>query len=224
MTSRFGRRPYASSICVLAGFSTPVVVIGTKAYVGGKSLEGSGGKEPDFLLKNEITTHVLIVEIKTPVTELLGKSPYRPPDVYAVSRDVAGAVVQIGRYKDEFLANYGNLKLKAEEPFLLADPRCLVVIGCTDQLDNRPKRDSFEQFRRGLRSTELITFDELFGKSRCYFGCLKAGSKDATVLHRKSIDSPQDGGGKLSSPNRSPVAPVLVFVRKRGPMVRSSDN
>lgn len=145
-------------------FSTPVVVFGTKAYVGGKSLEGAGGKEPDFLLKNELTTHVLIVEIKTPATDLLGKAPYRPPDVYAVSREVAGAVGQIGRYKDEFLGNYANLHLKSDEAFQLADPRCLLVIGCTDQLTDRARRDSFEHFRRGQRGTEIITFDELFRK------------------------------------------------------------
>lgn len=157
-------------------FSTPVVVFGTKAYVGGKSIEGSGGKEPDFLLKNELTTHLLIVEIKTPMTDLLGKSPYRAPDVYAVSRDAAGAVVQIGRYKDEFLTNYGNLHLKSEEKFLLADPRCLVVIGCSDQLDDRAKKDSFEHFRRGLRGTEMITFDELFRKVEVLLALLEGGA------------------------------------------------
>ena len=145
-------------------FSTPVVVFGTKAYVGGKNLEGAGGKEPDFLLKNELTSHVLIVEIKTPETPLLGQSVYRPPDVFAVSRDVSGAVGQIGRYKDEFLRHYSDLYLKSEGQFLLADPRCLVVVGSTGQLDTVAKKDSFEFFRRGQRGTEIITFDELFRK------------------------------------------------------------
>lgn len=145
-------------------FSTPVVVFGTKAYVGGKNLEGAGGKEPDFLLKNELTSHVLIVEIKTPETPLLGQSAYRPPDVFAVSRDVSGAVGQIGRYKDEFLRHYSDLYLKSEGKFLLADPRCLVVVGSTGQLDTVAKKDSFEFFRRGQRGTEIITFDELFRK------------------------------------------------------------
>jgi len=35
-------------------------------------------------------SHVLIVEIKTPATNLLRKSAYRKPDVFAVSRDVCG--------------------------------------------------------------------------------------------------------------------------------------
>jgi len=145
-------------------FSTPVVVFGLKAYVGGKSVEGAGGKEPDFLLKNEVTSHLLIVEIKTPETELLGKAPYRPPNVFAASRELAGAVTQVARYKDTFLQNYGNLRVETDEPFRLADPRCLVVIGKTCQLDAEGKKQSFEYFRRSLRGTEIITFDELFRK------------------------------------------------------------
>lgn len=146
-------------------FSCPVTVFGEKMYVGGKSVQGGGGKEPDFLLQNILTSHVLIVEIKTPETKLLGKSPYRAPNVYAASRDVVGAVTQIARYKDTFLHNYGNLRNETEEAFRLADPKCLVVVGNTAQLDSDAKRESFEFFRRGLRSTEIITFDELFKKT-----------------------------------------------------------
>jgi len=145
-------------------FSTPVVMFGSKVYVGGKSVEGAGGKEPDFLLKNEVTNHLLIVEIKTPESELLSKTPYRPPNVFAATRELAGSVTQVARYKDTFLHNYGNLRNETEEPFRLVDPKCLVVIGNTAQLDAEGKRDSFEHFRRALRGTEIITFDELFRK------------------------------------------------------------
>lgn len=145
-------------------FSTPVVVFGAKMYVGGKSIEGVGGKEPDFLLKNELTSHLLLVEIKTPETELVFKTPYRPPNVFAASRDLAGAVTQVARYKDTFLHNYGNLRIETVEPFRLVDPKCLVVIGNTAQLDTEGKKESFEHFRRALRGTEIVTFDELFRK------------------------------------------------------------
>ena len=167
-------------------FSTPVVVFGSKAYVGGKSLDGTGGKEPDFLLKNEITSHVLIVEIKTPETPLLGSSPYCPPDVYAVSRDVCGSVSQIGRYKDEFLENYSKRYRKAMEKFLLADPRCLVVVGNSTYLDSDPKKDSFEYFRRGLRGTEIITFDELFRKVQVLLDLLEGRTKAASTANPAS--------------------------------------
>jgi len=40
----------------------------------------------------------------------------------------------------------------------------LVVIGNTGELDTEGKLGSFELFRRALRGTEIITFDELFRK------------------------------------------------------------
>ena len=81
-----------------------------------------------------------------------------------IANTFAGAVTQVARYKDTFLHNYGNLRIETDEPFRLADPRCLVVIGNTAQLDCEGKTDSFEHFRRALRGTEIITFDELFRK------------------------------------------------------------
>lgn len=145
-------------------FSAPVVVLQGKAYVGGKNLEGLGGKEPDYILKNAVTEHALLVEIKTPATQLMLGKPYRPPDVYAVSKEVSGAVTQIAKYKDEFLKNFHALYHKAGEKFGLADPQCLVIIGHSDQLADAARKDSFELFRRNLRHTEVLTFDELFHK------------------------------------------------------------
>jgi hypothetical protein len=80
-------------------FSTPVILFKGKAFVGGKGIDNQGGKYPDFLLKNTSTNNVLIIEIKTPETAVLG-SLYRPPNVYGPSPELSGAVVQSARYKD----------------------------------------------------------------------------------------------------------------------------
>jgi hypothetical protein len=98
------------------------------------------------------------------MTQLMLETPYRPPDVYAVSKEVSGAVTQIAKYKDEFLKNFHALYHKAKEKFGLADPQCLVIIGHSDQLADAAKKDSFELFRRNLRHTEVLTFDVLFHK------------------------------------------------------------
>jgi hypothetical protein len=123
-----------------------------------------GGKEPDYILKNVVTEHALLVEIKTPATQLLLATPYRPPDLYTVSREVSGAVTQVAKYKDEFLKNFHALYHKADEKFQLVEPQCLVIIGHAEQLNNSHKKDSFELFRRNLRHTEVRTFDEVFQK------------------------------------------------------------
>lgn len=148
-------------------FSSPVVVIGEKAHVGGKNINNKGGKQTDFFLKSATTNHVLLVEIKTPVTELLDNSAYRQ-NVFAPSRELSGSVTQIGSYKLKLSKEFDSLRTETldttGENIRLVEPRCLVIIGNTSQLDTAAKVDSFEMFRRGLRNTDVITFDELFCK------------------------------------------------------------
>lgn len=158
-------------------FSFPVVVLRGKAYIGGKGIQGSGGKEADYLLQNVISLHALIVEIKTPATPLLLASPYRVPDIFAVTKDVSGAVVQVAKYKDKFLKQFYALTQESTEDFRVADPPCLLIVGHSSQLDSNAKRDSFEFFRRGQRVLEIITFDELFKKIEVLLSLLE-GSGD----------------------------------------------
>ena len=158
-------------------FSFPVVVLRGKAYIGGKGIQGSGGKEADYLLQNAISLHALIVEIKTPATPLLLASPYRPPDIFAITKNVSGAVVQVSKYKDKFLETVLRAGPRSAEEFRVADPPCLLIVGHSSQLDSDPKRDSFELFRRGQRVLEIITFDELFKKIELLLSLLE-GSGD----------------------------------------------
>ena len=148
-------------------FSSPVVMIGEKAHVGGKNVNNKGGKQTDFLLKSAKTDHLLLVEIKTPVTELLDNSAYRQ-NVFAPSKELGGSVTQVGSYKLKLSKEFDSLRTETEdsigEKIRLVEPRCLVIIGDTSQLDTPSKMDSFEMFRRGLRNTDVITFDELFTK------------------------------------------------------------
>ena len=148
-------------------FSTPVVIIGEKAHVGGKNINNKGGKQTDFLLKSALTDHVLIVEIKTPATTLLQGYPYRN-NVFAPSMELSGSVAQIGSHKLKLSKEFDPLRSETldttGETIRYAEPKCLVIIGDTAQLDTSAKQDSFELFRRGLRNTEVITFDELFHK------------------------------------------------------------
>ena len=148
-------------------FSTPVVVIGEKAHVGGKSLSNKGGKQVDFLLKNALTSHLLLVEIKTPVTALLDFKEYRR-NVFAPSRDLSGSIAQIGSYKLTLSKEFDSIRSatldSTGETIRYVEPQCLVIIGKITELDTPAKRDSFELYRRGLNSTQVITFDELFQK------------------------------------------------------------
>ena len=156
------------SFVLSQAFSSPVILIQKEAYVGGKSIHNKGGKVTDFLMKNPVTDHVLIVEIKTPVTLLLEKSEYRQ-DVYAPSKELGGVLTQVAMQRQELCHNFNALRIATEdatkESIRLAEPKCLVVVGHTDELDSASKKDSFELFRRELRQIEIVTFDELFKKA-----------------------------------------------------------
>lgn len=155
------------SFVLSQAFSSPVILIQKEAYLGGKSIHNKGGKVTDFLLKNALTDHVLVVEIKTPETALLEKSEYRT-GVYAPSKELGGVVTQAAKQRQELCENFAALRTATEdttgEKIRLAEPRCLVIAGNTSQLDSAVKRDSFELFRRELHHIEVVTFDELFKK------------------------------------------------------------
>lgn len=153
-------------------FSFPAVVVDDEAYVGGKSIQNRGGRVVDFLLANELTHNSALVEIKTPQTELLS-SEYRT-DVYNISQELSGALVQIANYKDSLSKDFFRLAQESNQEFESFDPNCLLIAGNTQaQLDSRSKTKSFELFRRGLSGVEVITYDELFRKVKTMIDLLE---------------------------------------------------
>lgn len=155
------------SFVLSQAFSSPVILIQQEAYLGGKSIHNKGGKVTDFVLKNLLTDHILIVEIKTPATALLENTEYRQ-GVFAPSKELGGVVTQASKQRQELGQNFNALRTATEdstkESIRLAEPKCLVIVGNTNQLDSAAKEDSFELFRRELRHIDVVTFDELFSK------------------------------------------------------------
>ena len=146
-------------------FHVPIFVIKSKAYMGGKNALNKGRGVVDFLIKNNITNSVGLVEIKTPKTDLL-TTEYRN-GIYNVSSELSGAVMQVLNNR-EFLAKERNALLSGDaieaEAF---DPKCVVIIGhAKNELKDRNKLKSFELFRRQLSDVEVITYDELFNRTK----------------------------------------------------------
>lgn len=142
-------------------FSYPVVIVNDKAYVGGKSIENTGGNVVDFLAKNEISNNAILIEIKTPTSKLLG-SKYRQ-GTYSISGDLSGGVVQVSNYKYNLVSEYNSLRQGSD--FEAFDPECLLIIGNhQSELDDNQKSKSFHLFRSNLKGVQVITFDELFSK------------------------------------------------------------
>ena len=144
-------------------FSFPVVVLRGQAYLGGKSMDNTGGNLVDFLLRNNLSQNTVLIEIKTPKTKLLG-TEYR--QVYSISKDLSGAIIQISSYKDSLLKSYATLVMEQRDlNFRLFNPRCVVIAGTLgNEITDDTKRKAFELFRNDLRDVWVITYDELFEK------------------------------------------------------------
>lgn len=150
-------------------FAFPVVLIKSKAYVGGKGIENTGGNVVDFLMQNPLTSNIALVEIKTPTAKLTG-STYRN-GICSIGKDVVGGVMQLCEYKASLLYNIQQLGSESDTRFSAFDPKCLLIVGmvsgCEDASDEsktRERRKSFELFRNQLNGVQVVTFDELFDK------------------------------------------------------------
>lgn len=143
-------------------FSYPVILFKDKAYVGGKSIENKGGNIVDFIFKNGFSDNLLVVEIKTPTTNLMG-SHYRD-NAYCISTDLGGSKVQVLKYKDNLQKNYYALRQESDKTFQVFNPKCMVIIGKIVNGLNEEQKTSFELYRSDSRQVEIVTFDELFQK------------------------------------------------------------
>ncbi len=149
-------------------FSFPVTIFQKQAYVGGKGVSNRGGNVTDFLMQNPVSENVLLVEIKTPESKLLGSS-YRET-VYSINNDLTGAIIQVSIQRDSLLKEYTRLACEGrdnnEREFQALHPHCLVIAGNLEKeiKSSSKKRKSFELFRSGLKDVQIITYDELFYK------------------------------------------------------------
>lgn len=157
----FDENPYILSQV----FSAPVIFIQDKAYVGGMSIDGKEAKFVDFLYANESSNDVLLIEIKTPETQMLSKRPYRN-GVYNPSKEMSGSVLQALNYRRTLVSDIKNLASKSSHNLEMFSPKCVVIMGNAEkELDTQEKRNSFELFRTNLKDVEIITYDELFKKA-----------------------------------------------------------
>lgn len=153
-------------------YSWPVTIVQEKAYVGGKTVQNRGGGIVDFLVQNELTKNAALVEIKTPNTPLLEQRFYRD-GVWPPSTDLSGAVVQVLSYRDRLLKEYRSLSSGQTKLFEAFEPSCTVIIGIVAGLDEA-QRSSFELFRSQVGAVSVVTFDELFEKTRRVIGAMRA--------------------------------------------------
>lgn len=152
----FSARPWIFALL----FAEPIVILKSKMYVGGTNASAKGGKTVDYGFINKQTMNTALLELKTPVTELLGPE-YR--GLFPPSQELSGATVQVQNYKYEL---HKNLRSVAEdfEDFDVVNIPTYVLIGNSESLDTQIKRRSFELNRKDRQNTIILTYSEVFEK------------------------------------------------------------
>lgn len=136
------------------------------------------GKRADGLMKTRgIINALCFVEIKTHETKLLDTSAYRP-GCWPPSDELTGAVAQVQGTVASAMENlYGMFRPKdsngsptGEEVFNFS-PRAFIVVGSLSQFVgdhgvNEEQLRSFELYRNSIAGIDIITFDELYERSK----------------------------------------------------------
>lgn len=141
-------------------FSVPVMFLKDKAYVGGLNIDRHNSNFVDYLFAAGSSNDAVLIEIKTPVTRLLG-GRYR--GLYKPSVELSGSVVQVLDYRRELVRNLRELVNGTLHEIDVFNPKCIVIVGNYEaEITDEDKKKSFELYRTNFRDVEIITYDELF--------------------------------------------------------------
>jgi Domain of unknown function (DUF4263) len=151
------------SFALSQAFSVPVTFIQEAAYVGGMQIDRRDARLLDFLATGGSGNDAILIEIKTPLTRLLGRQ-YRA-NAFGPSSELGGAVVQVLDYRLSIQKNIDALTREKKIEIEAFRPKCLVIAGnYAEQINNEKRKRSFELFRSSLVDVEVLTFDEFFTK------------------------------------------------------------
>lgn len=145
------------------------VVTAQPAY-GGINVSRRGLQIGDYLLATRAAARFTVLgEIKKPGTPLLGNE-FRG-SVYPVGREVLGGVAQLQAACRTWVTEGAGAEANQDlldQGIETFEPKGVLIVGSTSQLDTRDKRRSFELFRRNVANPEIVTYDELLARAQ-YF-------------------------------------------------------
>ncbi len=137
---------------------------------GGTKVDGRGGQKGDYLTSTVgDLSFTVLVEIKTPDTQLLQGEKEIRSGAWSLSKQLTDALTQIQVNVDTWDKQGSRFpenidKLEKDNVFTI-QPKGVVVIGQLSQLDTRSKRETFQRFRKSLHGIDILTFDELFNRA-----------------------------------------------------------
>jgi hypothetical protein len=144
---------------------------------GGKNFTGKGSQKGDYLLQTFADSKfTVLVEIKTPATQLLSYNRSEPQhvkqlrnDVWLLSLDLLAAISQIQvncRTWSIDSQRAENVRPLEKENIYTVEPKGILIIGNTKELlRNESIVSCFESYRRNITNPEILTFDELYKRA-----------------------------------------------------------
>jgi len=160
-------------------FSASVFMLAGETYLGGKApvgRNGVGGVATDYLFGDESTKSFAVIDIKTPDAGLVGpiyrgdKGSGLDNETYSMHAGLSGGVVQVRNQITVAIEHFQSvLGAGYKDKINRVHPKGILITGKQKGLSQREK-DSFNQFRQGLSSLTVITFDELLNRLKKLFG------------------------------------------------------
>lgn len=144
-------------------FPYPVILFQDQASVGGTTIRGNGESIVDFLMAQQFTGNLAIIEIKRPSTALVEHKPYRG-DLHAPHRDLTASMAQALDQRAVLLQHFAAKK--SFDPTLadahVSSVNCIVVVGTLPKEAAQVR--SLDLFRHSSKDVAVIAFDELLAK------------------------------------------------------------
>lgn len=120
------------------------------------------GKYPDFMLVN-VYGYIDIFEIKKPSTNLLKHDDSR--DNYFWDVEITKAITQTEKYVQMLIKKELDVKDIIEEKHKttvkVVRPRGFIVVGNSNQFENKKKEDDFRLLASSLKNVDIVLYDEL---------------------------------------------------------------
>lgn len=176
-------------------FPYPVVLFQDQASVGGTTIRGNGESIVDFLMAQQFTGNLALIEIKRPSTELVESKAYRG-DLHAPHRNLTASMAQVLDQRAQLLHNFATKKSqdKALTDAHVSSVNCIVVVGTLPTDDAQIR--SLDIFRHSSKDVSVVTFDELLEKL-----------KELHRLMSTGVPAPAQGAPIPSAPGESDDIP-----------------
>ncbi len=135
-------------------------------------MDGRGNRRGDYLTSTMgVLSFTVLVEIKTPATDLLSGTKEIRSGAWSLSKDLTDALSQIEANIHEW-SETGSKERNNRENLegrnvYTVQPKGIMVVGSLEKVkEPRSKWETFQRFRQSIHRVEIITFDELYERAK----------------------------------------------------------